>query len=126
MDPPSMAINNLFAKCQPDPTTFILAAANQAMEWQEDPVQMLFVEPNAMILNVKLDPTGDRLLSRNGNDGLLAWLMELERISDQILKKLVHLQRVCFYRHQLSDYNCPLCALDVDLQIRQHFSHHFV
>src|SRR5439155_2769053 len=53
-DRPTVPLDNLAADCQPHTSALVFRASVQPLEWGEDPVQVLLVKPDAVVLDGQL------------------------------------------------------------------------
>src|SRR6266545_545408 len=105
-DAAPVTIGDLAANGQADAGPLVGAATVQPLEKNEDAVEIFLVETNAVILDHDLAKLFRRSLgggfsgglrknpAADFDDGRFAFLMKFERIADQVLEQLAHLQRV--------------------------------
>ena len=128
-----MAFGDLSADGQADARALVLPAPVQALEDREHPVEILFVEADAVVGHQDLARAA-RGVTRVGRARLddlgadpdhrrLSALVELERVADQVLHQLPHLHRVTRDDGQVPDLRAPAGLHEARFQIGNHALH---
>lgn len=124
-DSASVALDNLSADCKPYPGAFVLTAAVQALERDEDPVKISFVKADAVILDRDLTNVVVSARAINPHNRRL-FAVELKGIADEILQELEHLGPVGFDSGKLRALYAPACFLQRARQISQNLFDQYV
>ena len=129
-----MTIGDLAADRQAYAGPFVCAAPVQPLEKNEDAVEILFIETDAVVLD---DDLAKRLglavagglcgrrfenLAADFDDGWFAFLVELEGVADEILKQLTHLQRIGVNGRQLAQFHLSASLLHPHFQVGQNLA----
>src|SRR6185437_8205748 len=90
-DPAAVALDDFLADREPNSGAGVLLSGVQALEDHEDTVGVLGVDPDSVVPDGDSPPRADALRRNADADGYL--VTELERIADEVLKKLCELSR---------------------------------
>jgi hypothetical protein len=89
-----VALYDLSANRKPHPDSLIWAASPvEPLEGKKDFVQVFLLKPDAVVLHIDFKDIS-HVLCMNLHTGSLAITLEFQRVSDQVLKKLTHLNPV--------------------------------
>ncbi len=128
-----MAIRNFPAHRQPDPRAFVFGAAVEPLKDDENLVGELLLEADAVVAHRDLADAlarlraGDRNLRElddapgNLYQRAFAGLVKFERVADEVLKELPHLQRIGVDRRQRAHFDLRALVFDRHFEIGQHF-----
>src|SRR5262249_2336806 len=107
----------------------VFAAAVQSLERRKDPIDVLLIKPDSIVLDYYSAELGLGFISGgplvaleqqvvfDPDNGRVAGPVELQSIPDQVLKQLSHLSRISLDGWQVSRSNRPSRLLDLQLQI---------
>ena len=115
-----MALDDPPADGQADSTSFVLIAADKALEGFEDAVRVLRGKPNPLIFNADLYLI-EELACKDPHLRRFAWLAVFKRIPDQILHELAELQWVAGDNRQAVDFHFSTRTLDLLLEVGEDF-----
>ena len=116
-----MAGHYLAADCQSHAASFVLASPVQPLERPENPVQVFLVEPDPVIPNHDVAPVRILLSAIQRDLRRHPRFSELERVSDQVLQKLPHLQVVRHDAGHRLELESGVLLGDSRLQVHRYF-----
>ena len=91
-----MALYDFSAHCQPDSRAGVLATAVETLEHREDPVQILLLEPDTVVLDRNL-PKGIRYFYTADTDiGGFIIFVKLQPVGNKVHEQPLHLARMSF------------------------------
>src|SRR3989338_1236112 len=112
--------HDLFADRQAHAAALELAGAVEPLERLEDPLGVGLLEPDAVVLEADLDAAVLETAARDADERRLRLIAEFDRVRDQVLEKLGHVDAVGLQRRQLADLDARACLVNAYLEVGQH------
>src|SRR5262245_43326175 len=114
-DAAAVPLDNLLTDRKADPVAVVLAAAVEPLENREQARDVLLFEADAIVLDRDLAVASLGDAAAHLDHGRHAGTVELERVADEVLQELAHLDRIGVQRGKRSDLDPRPELLDAHL-----------